>query len=169
MSRLIEVQLPDRFPKPLEVRVGDVLLLAATGARIKDGGRAVEVWGPFLSAVVGENGAVVAPEGPPNTVLVRACEPGSVTLEDSRVNEPMDVSATMANNQLAYSATDTAPMDVPGMESATFGNELVLLRPRRAELPPRFHTRQDSSRSFARQNIAITSDATVISKPASRG
>ena len=81
MSRLIEVQLPDRFPKPLEVRVGDVLLLAATGARIKDGGRAVEVWGPFLSAVVGENGAVVAPEGPPNTVLVRACEPGSVTLE----------------------------------------------------------------------------------------
>ena len=81
MSRLIEVQQMQHFPAPLVLRVGDVLLIQATGARMSEGGLAVELWGPFLSAVVGENGAVLAPEGPPNAVLARAREPGSATLE----------------------------------------------------------------------------------------
>ena len=41
----------------------------------------MELWGPFLSAVVAVNGAVMAPMGPPNAVLARAREPGAATLE----------------------------------------------------------------------------------------
>ena len=81
MARLIEVQEPDQFRAPLAVRVGDVLVFQATGARISDGESALEILGPFVSAVVGENGAVLAPMGFPNAVLVRACGPGKATLE----------------------------------------------------------------------------------------
>ncbi len=81
MSRLIEVQQVENCSSPQVVRVGDVLLIQATGCRVRDGGQAVELWGPFLSAVVAVNGAVLAPMGPPNTVLARAREPGSATLE----------------------------------------------------------------------------------------
>jgi hypothetical protein len=61
--------------------VGDVLVFQATGAQVSDGATAVEILGPFVSAVVGENGAVLAPMGFPNAVLVRACGPGQATLE----------------------------------------------------------------------------------------
>ena len=81
MPRLIEVQKVENCPSPLAVRVGDVLLIQATGGRVRDSGPAVELWGPFLSAVVAETGAVLAPMGPPNTVLARAREPGSATLD----------------------------------------------------------------------------------------
>jgi len=80
MSRLIEVQVEEHTPSPLAVRVGDVLLFQATGARIK-GGKAVELWGPFRSAVLGENGEVIEPMGPPGAVLARAREAGSATLD----------------------------------------------------------------------------------------
>ena len=72
MARLIEVQQTDQFSAPLAVRVGDVLVFQATGARISDGESALEVFGPFVSAVVGESGAVLAPTGFPNAVLARA-------------------------------------------------------------------------------------------------
>jgi hypothetical protein len=65
----------------LAVGVGDVLMIGARGGRVVDGGPAVELWGPFLSSVVGTNGAVLTPMGLPNTVLVRARQPGSATLE----------------------------------------------------------------------------------------
>jgi hypothetical protein len=81
MARLIEVQQVEEGSSPLAIRVGDVLLIRATGARVRGGGRSVELWGPFLSAVVGETGAVLAPIGPPNAVLVRAREPGSASLD----------------------------------------------------------------------------------------
>jgi hypothetical protein len=81
MRRLIEVQRVEDCASPIAVAVGDVLVIGASGGRLVDGGAAVELWGPFLSAVVGTDGVVVAPMGPPNTVLVRACRPGSATLE----------------------------------------------------------------------------------------
>jgi hypothetical protein len=81
MSRLIELQRVQDAPSHLSVRVGDVLLIGATGGRVEDGGAAVELWGPFVSGVVGTDGSVVTPMGPPNTVLVRARGPGSATLE----------------------------------------------------------------------------------------
>ncbi len=61
--------------------MGDVLVFQATGARISDCASALEILGPFVSAVVGSNGAVLAPMGSPNTVLVRACGPGQASLE----------------------------------------------------------------------------------------
>jgi hypothetical protein len=81
MSRLIEVQQVEDCPTPLAVRVGDILLLRATGGRVRSGGRAVELWGPFLPAVVAGAGDVVAPVGSPSAVLVRARRPGSATLD----------------------------------------------------------------------------------------
>lgn len=81
MSRLIEVQQVEGGASPLAIRVGDVLLIRATGARIREGERAVELLGPFVSAVVAETGAVLVPSGPPNAVLVRAREPGSASLD----------------------------------------------------------------------------------------
>lgn len=81
MARLIEVQRPDDCISPLVIRVGDVLLIRATGARLRSGGVAVEVLGPFLQAVVGTSGDVVSPEGPPSVVLVRARRPGAAAIE----------------------------------------------------------------------------------------
>ena len=81
MSRLIEVQRVEDCTSPLVVRVGDVLLLHASGGRVRSGGAAVELWGPFLPAVIASTGEVLAPTGAPNTVLLRARAPGPATLD----------------------------------------------------------------------------------------
>jgi hypothetical protein len=81
MRRLIEVQRVEACASPMAVTVGDVLVIGASGGRVVEGGPVVELWGPLHSAVVGTDGAVVAPMGPPNTVLIRACRPGSATIE----------------------------------------------------------------------------------------
>ena len=81
MSRLIEVQLLGDYHAPLTVRVGDVLLVRATGGRVRDGSSAVELWGSYLPAVIDDTGAVVSPMGAPNALLVRACQPGSASLD----------------------------------------------------------------------------------------
>ena len=90
MSRLIEVQRVTH-PSPLVVRVGDVLVVRASGARVHGGGPVVELWGPFRTAVVGDTGDVIVPEGPPNTVLVRARQPGTATI-DVFTGDPFHVS-----------------------------------------------------------------------------
>jgi hypothetical protein len=72
MARLIEVEDVRACPPRLTVGVGDVLLFHATGVRVRSGSDAVEVLGPFVQAVVGTDGHVVAPMGSPNTVLLRA-------------------------------------------------------------------------------------------------
>ena len=80
MPRLIEVQpAGDGWPS-IRARVGDVLVIRASGGRVHDGESAVEMWGPFQSAVVGDTGEVLVPAGPPNAVLVRARQPGAATL-----------------------------------------------------------------------------------------
>jgi hypothetical protein len=76
MARLIEVQDPRQCPSPLAVRRGDVLLLNAAGVRVRSGADAVGVPGPFLPAVVAEDGTVLTPAGPPSTVLLGARRPG---------------------------------------------------------------------------------------------
>ena len=87
MSRLIEVQQVENCSSPLVVRVGDVLLIQATGCRVRDGGQAVELWGPFLSAVVAVNGAVWAglmgppKRGPGPGLVSPAQRPWSCSLE----------------------------------------------------------------------------------------
>jgi hypothetical protein len=81
MARLIDVQLDFDPPAMLEVDVGDVVAFAATGAHVRSGGGAVEMLGAFRTAVVGTDGRVLSPEGPPSTVLFRARSPGRATVE----------------------------------------------------------------------------------------
>ncbi len=82
MSRLIQVPA-DRGPGPdpeLAVGVGDLLSFSATGGRVRDG-TAVELLGAHTAGVVGTDGRVLTPQGPPSTVLFRAREPGRAELE----------------------------------------------------------------------------------------
>jgi hypothetical protein len=75
MSRYIEIRPDDALPEPLVLAVGDVVRLAATGARVLSG-RAVELVGILTEGVVGTDGSVLTPLGPPGVVLFRAREPG---------------------------------------------------------------------------------------------
>ena len=77
MARLIEVQDARTCPSPLTVSLGDLLLFRATGGRVRSGDDVVELLGPFLSAVLGDDGTILTPLGPPNTVLFHARRPGS--------------------------------------------------------------------------------------------
>ena len=72
MARLIEVQDVRACPPRLTIEVGDVLLVRAAGGRVRSGGDAVEMLGPYVEAVVGTNDQILAPMGPPNTLLIRA-------------------------------------------------------------------------------------------------
>lgn len=81
MARLIEVQDARMCPSPLTVRPGDVLLFRAAGGRVRSGGEVVELLGPFLQAVVGDDGNILTPMGPPNTVLFRARRPGQALID----------------------------------------------------------------------------------------
>ena len=81
MPRLIEVQPAGGGRPPLAVHVGDVLLVRASGVRVRDGAAAVDVCGPLQSAVVVGQGDVVVPADRPNAVLVRARAPGSAVLD----------------------------------------------------------------------------------------
>jgi hypothetical protein len=81
MARMIEIQDPRRCPSPLEVRRGDVLLLHAAGGRVRSSGDVVELLGPFFSAVVGDDGNIFTPMGPPNMVLFRARRAGKALIE----------------------------------------------------------------------------------------
>lgn len=78
MARLIEVQNP---PPLLTVDAGDVLLFRATGGRVESGSEAIECLGPFVDAVVGDNGIALAPAGLPNSVLFRTRKTGQALIE----------------------------------------------------------------------------------------
>ena len=58
-----------------------MLLFHASGGRIRSGKKVVEWLGAFPPAIVGDDGAVVTPMGPPNTVLLRARYPGRARIE----------------------------------------------------------------------------------------
>ena len=75
MARLIEVEDVRACPPGLTIGVGDVLLFHATGGHVRSGGGAVELLGPYVQAVVGTDGQVLTPMGPPNAVLLRARGP----------------------------------------------------------------------------------------------
>jgi hypothetical protein len=81
VARLIDVSAEDVVASPLVVRVGDVLAFAASGGDVRPGPPVVERLGPFLPAVVGLDGRVLAPEGMPSAVLFVARAPGRATLD----------------------------------------------------------------------------------------
>ena len=81
MSRLINVERVTACPSSLTVRVGDVLLFAAIGARVRSGSDVVAIVGPFVPAVVGDEGQVLSPAGPPNAVMVMARQTGRAEID----------------------------------------------------------------------------------------
>jgi hypothetical protein len=81
MARLIDVPDVRHCTSPLPLGIGDVLRVRASGGRIASGGDVVEMLGPLIDAVVGNDGTVLTPMGAPNVVLVRARRPGQATIE----------------------------------------------------------------------------------------
>lgn len=81
MARLIEVQDVRMCPSRLAIYSGDVLIFKALGGHIQSGDDVVELLGPFLPAVLGDNGNIFAPEGFPNTVMISARRSGRALIE----------------------------------------------------------------------------------------
>jgi len=81
MSRLIEIEQTQDLPSDFTLGVGDVLKFWATGGRVQSGAGVVELLGPLLTSVVGTNGEILSPMGGPNVVLLRALQPGRVTID----------------------------------------------------------------------------------------
>ena len=81
MGRLIEVQQEQGFPSRLTIQVGDVLVFGATGGHVRSSADVVEILGPFLPGVVGDNGQILSPMGAPNAVLFLARRPGRAMID----------------------------------------------------------------------------------------
>jgi hypothetical protein len=81
MGRLIEVQHAQDLPTRLTIRVGDVLVFGATGGHVRSGAEVVEILGPFLPGILGDDGQILSPMGAPNAVLFLARRPGRATID----------------------------------------------------------------------------------------
>jgi hypothetical protein len=81
MPRLIEVREARACSLPLTVYTHDILLFRASGCRLLSGGDVLELLGPFLSAIVGDDGQVLSPAGSPNMVMIRARQPGRARID----------------------------------------------------------------------------------------
>jgi hypothetical protein len=86
MARLIEIQDVTVLPGRLTVTTGDILWFWATGGRVRPASKgettdALRLLGAYSQAVVGTTGEIVAPAGPPNTVLFLATARGRVAIE----------------------------------------------------------------------------------------
>src|SRR4051812_18018148 len=80
MARLIELDVGETFPPELLVEVGDILVFAASGGWVHDGGECVGILGVYVRSILGLGGVVVAPAGAPNAVLFRAHHPGRAVI-----------------------------------------------------------------------------------------
>jgi hypothetical protein len=108
VSRLIEIQpTAQELPAELTVGVGDVLRFAASGGRAP-AGSAVELLGIYAEGVLGTNGAVMTPLGPPNVVLFRARTPGRATV-DVITGDPFRAPATHHVTLVVESGPGSAP------------------------------------------------------------
>ena len=81
LPRVIDIQVGQELPSALDMRVGDLLMFAASGGHILEGGAAVELLGSFTSSVISDEGSVLTPLGPPNVVLFRGRRPGRAQID----------------------------------------------------------------------------------------
>jgi hypothetical protein len=81
MRRLIEIDPTKNFPTRLRMKIGDVIELRASGARLQDNTTVLEIAGFFTRSVVGNNYEVLTPIGAPNTVLILVHGPGEAIVE----------------------------------------------------------------------------------------
>ncbi len=79
MPRLIDVRDGSPCPDVVRIRVGDVLVLHAMGARVGGGRNVLDVFGPLQEAALVDR-TILAPIGTPNTVLLRAVAVGQTTV-----------------------------------------------------------------------------------------
>jgi hypothetical protein len=81
VGRYIDIR-PDQegLPAELALTVGDVVRVAATGGHVRSGS-GVELLGILAESVVGTDGTVLTPLGPPGVVLFRALEPGHAVVD----------------------------------------------------------------------------------------
>jgi hypothetical protein len=94
MPRLIEVRDARACPSLQRVKVGDVLVFHAAGGHVRSGDDVVELLGPFVTAVVGDEGTIFTPMGPPNTVLFRASQHGQALI-DVAIGDPFHAPQTI--------------------------------------------------------------------------
>jgi hypothetical protein len=81
VGRYIDIRPDDEgLPAELVLGVGDVVRVAATGGGVRSG-TGVELLGILTDSVVGTDGSVLTPLGPPGAVLFRAREPGRAVVE----------------------------------------------------------------------------------------
>ena len=81
MGRLIEVQHAQACPSSLTINVGDVLAFGATGGHVQSGTNVLELLGPFLPAILGNNGEILSPLGAPNAVWFVARRSGRARID----------------------------------------------------------------------------------------
>ena len=81
MGRLIDLRhgVPGE-PRSLTIAVGDVLRVAATGGRVREGS-AIELLGIYTESTVGTDGSVLTPAGAPNVVLFLGIAPGESVID----------------------------------------------------------------------------------------
>jgi hypothetical protein len=76
VGRYLDIRPDDEgLPAELVLAVGDVVRVAATGGGVRSG-TGIELLGVLTEGVVGLDGSVLTPLGPPGAVLFRAREPG---------------------------------------------------------------------------------------------
>ena len=81
MTRLVEIDDPTACGPTLLVKVGDLLVFAASGGRADTSSTVLRLLGVFVRAVVGTTGTVVPPIGPPNAVVFLAQHTGHAAIE----------------------------------------------------------------------------------------
>jgi hypothetical protein len=78
---MIEIQPAEYASTMLRLQPGDLLLARASGGRVLSGASVLEMLGPFVPAVVGDNGEIFVPAGSPNSVLFYARGTGQAVVD----------------------------------------------------------------------------------------
>jgi hypothetical protein len=81
VARLLEIQNSQELPLTLSLNVGDILLVRASGGHSRTGNSVVQMLGPYVPGVVGTNGQMLTPEGPPTAVLFLANSTGQAQID----------------------------------------------------------------------------------------
>ena len=104
MGRLIEIQYALALPARLILRVGDLLTFGASGGHVQFGTDVLEILGPFLPDVMGDNGKIWSPMESPDCsgarpsnasftskVIGRACTSRQFSLSCALVRRAIDL------------------------------------------------------------------------------
>jgi len=81
MGRLIEVNEVSEIPSVITIRRADVLLFRVSGGHVTAGTALIQVIGPLITGVFGNNAQIFSPEGAPNAILFLALQAGKAHLE----------------------------------------------------------------------------------------